>query len=385
MGLHVLGAAVWTGGVATLALLALGPLRGRDGAATALLRAFGPVAVCAAGVLVITGLYSLGREVATPDALLRSGYGQTLLLKVTLAVAVGALGAMHARRLHPRLARRGLLATPVRPWTLVAEALLAVAVLAAAGVLVASPPATARARVAAPPPSVQASGRAADLVVDVAVAPNRPGRNFITATVLDSRRPALAPISRVRFLLTPPGGRASSVLARRIGPHRFLASGDAIDRTGRWQISLLITRPGLPTARFATGWTVGTGVAAAPTPRVLLSDRPLGAMATRLAAMLAVLALAAAALAIARRRPRGRLPRGALGRIGPLIALLLAATAFAATRASDAAAAGPSLRPVIVSLRSGRDDRARRCRAASGRGPRSDRGARSARGRAGKR
>jgi putative copper export protein/methionine-rich copper-binding protein CopC len=353
MAAHVLGAAVWSGGLATVVLLALGPLRGRAGATSALLRAFGPVAACAAGALLITGLYSLGREVATPDALLRSGYGHALLVKLALAAGVTTLGGVHALRLHPRLLRGRVRSRVPRAGTLVAEAVLALAVLTAAGVLVASPPARATAAVAAPTPSVEASGHAADLVVDVAISPNRPGRNFITATVLDSRRPALAPIANVRFVLTPFGGTARTVAARPIGAHRFQAAGNVVDRTGRWRVTLDVDRPGLAPASFTTGWEVGTGAAPAPAAHVLVSDRPLGPVAIKLAGLLALLVgVAAVAWLLLRRRPQRRVSRGSLGRLGPLLALLVAVGAIAAVRPS-AADAATTLRPVIISLRSG--------------------------------
>ena len=202
-------------------------------------------------------------------------------------------------------------------------------------------------------PSVKADGRASDLVVDVAVSPNRPGRNFITATVLDSARPALAPITGVRLVATPAGGAPQVLAARPIGQHRYQAAGDAIDRAGRWRIDLLVTRTGLPAARFATAWTVGTGVPPLPAKRVLISDRPLGRIAIPVAFALALLAALLVATKHLRRRTWRGPGRRTLGRAGPILALLVAAAAFAVVRPAGAAAASPKLHTVIVKMRAG--------------------------------
>jgi subtilisin family serine protease/putative copper export protein/methionine-rich copper-binding protein CopC len=353
MALHVLAAAVWTGGVATLAWLALGPLRGRRDETGALVRSFGPLAAGAFAVLVSTGLYALGREVSTPDALLRSAYGHALLVKLALAGAVATLGALHAIALHPVLARRGGRPRSPRASTLTVEAVLAIVVLGAAGLLVSSPPARTPARTLSPVPSVQAAGRAADLIVDVAVSPNRPGRNFLTATVLDSSRPAVAPITGVRFVVSAAGRAPRSIAARALGKHRYQAAGGEIDRAGRWRVELAVTRPGLATARFATAWTVGTGIPIAPPPRVLVSDRPLGRVAIPLALVFALLAASLAVAIHARRRAWRRPSRRVIGRAGPILALLVAAAVIAAARPAGAAAASPTLHPVIVAVRSG--------------------------------
>jgi copper transport protein len=300
MGAHVLAAAVWSGGVAALALVSGREARRDRAAAGALLRAFGPLAATAAVTLLVTGLYAAGREVPTPDALLRSAYGHVLLVKLAVAAAVAGLGAWHALRLH----RRGRSQLPHRS-TLALEALLALAVLGLGGVLAASPPPPAPVRVASgPAPSVQADGRAGDLIVDLAVSPNRPGPNFVTATVLDSRIPRPAPVTAVRLRLTPPVGPPVELVARAVGGRPNQAAPER-SRAGRVRIDLLVTRPGLETPVFSTPWIVGRGGPAAPPASVLLSDRPLGPLAVRLAAVLALLAACGGAVAASRRgRPK---------------------------------------------------------------------------------
>jgi copper transport protein len=278
--------------VAALAVVAGRLARADRNAAGALLRAFAPLAVTAAVTLLVTGIYAAGREVPTPDALLRSAYGHVLLVKLVVAAAVALLGAWHGLRLH----RCGRSQLPPRS-TLALESCLALAVLCLGGVLAASPPPPARVPVAAAPaPSVRADGRAADLIVDVAVSPNRPGPNFLTATVLDTRIPRPAPVRSVRFRVTAPGRRLLELSAKPVGGHRYQASLD-LARAGALRIDLLVSRPGLVTPTFSTGWVVGRpGPVARPTP-VLLSDRPLGPLAVRLAAVMALLAACGGAAA----------------------------------------------------------------------------------------
>lgn len=69
-----------------------------------ILRRFGLVAASSLGVLLMTGLYNSGQQVASLDALLFTLYGQSLLLKIGLVVGVGLIGLINSARLHPRVA-----------------------------------------------------------------------------------------------------------------------------------------------------------------------------------------------------------------------------------------------------------------------------------------
>ena len=183
MTAHILAAGLWVGGLIVLACVLPG-LERRD--ALAALARFGRLAAAGVAVLVVTGVYSAGRQVASVDALLSTTYGWSLVGKLALLGATGALGLLGLRAV-----RRGR----PSPRLLRAEAVAAVGVLAAAALLLSSAP--ARGPQFAPAPassaprgSVLASGRARDLLVDISAAPNRPGQNFVTATILDTLRPS---------------------------------------------------------------------------------------------------------------------------------------------------------------------------------------------------
>src|SRR6185503_6466069 len=94
-------------------------------------------------------------------------------------------------------------------WMPRVEAFVLVAVVAAAALLMAQPPArdvaATTANVDRRATGATAFATADDLVVSVAVDPNRPGTNFVTVDLHDTRRPAPAPIRRVRLELARAG------------------------------------------------------------------------------------------------------------------------------------------------------------------------------------
>ncbi len=113
---HVLAAATWLGGVAALAI-ALWPAGaiGRTEAsalARGCSRPFAELAAVGVGLVVATGLYSAGRQVASVDALLTTDYGHMLLLKTGVVVLVLGFGAANFALLRsPARSRLGRLAT----------------------------------------------------------------------------------------------------------------------------------------------------------------------------------------------------------------------------------------------------------------------------------
>ena len=128
-----------------------------------------------------------------------------------------------------------------------------------------------------------------DLVVTMSIKPNRPGQNFITLGVFNTRRPAPAPIEQVLVRLQPPGQPAVSLIAEPEAEGKYQISGDVINAPGEWQISIVVARAGLPDAIAATPWTVRAASAAPARRPVLVSDRPLAPWLTPLAGGLALL------------------------------------------------------------------------------------------------
>jgi copper transport protein len=292
---HVLAAGVWIGGVSAfaLALAVAGRHRlqlGRDCA-----MAFGRVAGAALVVLVLTGLLAAGSQVASIDALLETDYGRTLLIKTGLFEVAAALGLGNAILLRrgewPRLMR--------------VEAGAGLAVLLAAAVLAASPPAKgpefAPPRAIAAPTVVREAG---DLVVSATVRPNRPGANVVTVLTASSRRPPPGAVRGVSVRLQPrAGGPAVTADLAPVGGGRF-AGGTELAAEGPWRATVFVERGGKRTG-VSFGWSVDRADPARP---VVHSARRLAPLLDRAAL---ALALALAVFAVARsllRRRRARRP-----------------------------------------------------------------------------
>lgn len=103
---HLLGAGVWLGTLAHLAVIAwVGPFEGRVGRLSTLVSAFSPLALAGAACVGFTGVVTAWQTVGSVGALFTSTYGRTLLLKLGTMGAILALGAYNWRVAQPRLAR----------------------------------------------------------------------------------------------------------------------------------------------------------------------------------------------------------------------------------------------------------------------------------------
>jgi putative copper export protein/methionine-rich copper-binding protein CopC len=106
-GAHVLGAGAWLG---TLLLVltagipaAMRVESARGGAVAALVRAFSPVALRSAGVVVLSGLLAAWLHLGSVAALWESPYGRTLALKLLVVAAMLGMGAYNSRYVLRRL------------------------------------------------------------------------------------------------------------------------------------------------------------------------------------------------------------------------------------------------------------------------------------------
>lgn len=103
---HLLGAGIWLGTLAHLAVVAwVGPAEGRVARLSSLVSAFSPLALAGAACVGLTGLGTAWQTVGSFGALASSTYGRTLLLKLGTMAAILGLGAYHWRVAQPRLAR----------------------------------------------------------------------------------------------------------------------------------------------------------------------------------------------------------------------------------------------------------------------------------------
>lgn len=132
---HLMAAAVWVGGVATLALFVwpLAPdLRQRA------FLGFSRLAVGLVAAMVLAGIYLALVRLPELSDLWQTGYGQLLLLKIAIVALALAWGGFHHSFVRPRLEAGG---HPRVRASLIGEAAVAAAVLLAAAMLTnASPP-----------------------------------------------------------------------------------------------------------------------------------------------------------------------------------------------------------------------------------------------------
>ena len=157
--IHLVAAALWAGGVVAIVLGGRDKLV--DGA-----RRFTPVAAGSVVAIVLTGVITGRLEIPTLHSLFVTSYGRALLVKIVLVAVLIGLGAWSYLR-----SRRGV-APPAR-----AELGAFAAVFVAASVL-SSLPTPAPVRGPSLMPLVR-TGVLADRVVNVLVAPYRPGRNTV--------------------------------------------------------------------------------------------------------------------------------------------------------------------------------------------------------------
>jgi copper transport protein len=182
---HLVAVGGWIGGLVWL----LAGLRGRDRPeqVAAVVR-FSRLAPLAVAVVALTGLTRATEEVGSPQRLLTTGFGRTLLVKAGLVAVLLALAAVNRYRVVPALAAgagAGTLATLRR--TVGGELAVAGPVLLAAALLSQLPPAafvtTAAAHQPSPPAAVVVSGNdyATSVRLTLTVTPGLSGPNTFTA------------------------------------------------------------------------------------------------------------------------------------------------------------------------------------------------------------
>jgi copper transport protein len=202
--LHLMSVASWAGAILALALLR--PPRGwRTGEGRELIDRFSPVALVSFLATIATGTLRGFEELSSPVDLVGTTYGQVLLLKIVAVLVMVQLSLLAWRRLvgSPR-----------------AEAMIAVVVIAAAGLLAAFP--LPPARVAEADAAARAiggrsglpaqgdltfGGDAGQVLVGLTLNPGLPGRNNATVYVLPSAGPQAA--AGLAVALRLPGGSIS--------------------------------------------------------------------------------------------------------------------------------------------------------------------------------
>jgi copper transport protein len=286
---HLLAVSFWLGG---LAALCVGFLPGRGVSkenAAEQLRAgwapFGRWAGLSVGFVVVTGLYSTGLQIASPDAMISTFYGRSLAVKVALMLGVGVIGLVNSMLLHPRLAAplarllhrpTGWTALPMSflPRLIMLEAALGGIIFLVAGVLTTSPPARGPEFTPFTGERIDSMTEGVDdLMVNFSVKPNQPGQNVFNIRAVSQRRPPPADVLRLilRFTYLEEDLGTISVDAEPSGDGMYFVGGSYFSLAGRWQVEVVVRRNGLEDSVAHFVWTV---LPAQSTRKTILSDQP---------------------------------------------------------------------------------------------------------------
>lgn len=134
---HLLGGAVWVGGVVAFCFAMVGT----DSARGALLISrFSPLAMGSVALILATGTYASIRFVKTWDFLISETYGRLVLAKIALVLVLIAFGALHQRLMQKRLANAGSSPRAFRRLLGVEAGVMALVVIAAGALATTSPP-----------------------------------------------------------------------------------------------------------------------------------------------------------------------------------------------------------------------------------------------------
>ncbi|MDT4933058.1 MAG: copper transport protein [Pseudonocardiales bacterium] len=270
--IHILAACLWLGSLAALVLI-LWPHPVDGVSRVDIIRAcggsFARLVSVSVAVILLTGLYSAGREIGSVDSLFTTAYGRALLAKSALLVVLGGVGVVNASRLRetplPRFGSAGQPVgsrTPTRRLVLLETGIGAILLIAVAVLVESAPPRGPAPDAVASEPQAR-SGAMDDLVVTVSATPNQPGPNAFTVIVASSRRPPPAAIDELALTITQ-DGIASVVPLRQVEPGRYFGTGPLAGSEDP-QIAAIIHRSGR-TLAVTLAWQLAVSSDATPAP-----------------------------------------------------------------------------------------------------------------------
>ena len=271
---HLLGVAFWVGGLSALVIGIVPLLKEAAENRRQLIRAvwepFGVFAGISVGVVIATGIFSLGQQSISADAVLRSLYGKALLLKVGLMLFVGLFGLVNALVLHPRLARPlGKLLGQPSGWTpleihtvprlVIFEISLGIVVFLLASVVTSLPPARGPEYYAVSGDFYDSlSTQVDDLLINFSAKPNVPGPNVYTIRVNSQRRPAPYEVLRVILRFTYLGQEMGTITAdtELLEEGVYRLGGNYFSIAGPWQVEIAVRRSGVENSVARFDWLV---------------------------------------------------------------------------------------------------------------------------------
>lgn len=246
---HLLGAAVWMGGLIFLALL-LQQTRSTDESTRNVLgrmvRAYSLLAAGAVFVLTVTGLFSSLVQLPSLESLWTSTYGLVLLGKLGLVGLALGLAFLNNRAVH----RRGDSGSVRFARRVGVEALISLGLLATVALLVQTPPPPRPQAAAGPALPFNDIQVADDLLIHLQVSPNQAGSNGFWTHLYHSDGSPIGEVQLVRLFFAPEQaelGQARTDLPET-EPDIFEDEGAWLGQSGAWEVTVYVRRRGMDDA-----------------------------------------------------------------------------------------------------------------------------------------
>ncbi len=272
---HLISVGLWLGGMLALIIGLLPLVRHNRSLFGPLVGAgwgrFGLMAAFSVALIILTGIYNTGRQVASIDALLTTFYGQSLLTKIGLMVLMGGVGLVNSMLLHPRVAaplgkllKRSPGWIPLSPRRLpqlvLVEMGLGILVILFVGLVTSAPNPNGPEFMPFDQGSVlgTVSEPVDDMLISFSAKPNRPGQNVFLVRATSSRRPQPAEVLRVITRLTYLEDEIGtiSVDAQEIDEAQYHIGGSYFSLPGRWAVEVVVRRQGLEDTVAQFEWVV---------------------------------------------------------------------------------------------------------------------------------
>ena len=242
---HVLAISAWVGGLAWVTVLVIPALRAGEGAwVRRVLVGFAGVAAPALVVAVVSGLLLASGLVLSTHALTGSSYGLLLQAKLALVGLAGGLGLLTF--VDVRRDRRGHAARPTASRRLVVEAwaLGGAVLLATVLATVSSPTGPGYLPGEGTPPQGLLSARVDNLLVTARLSSVTPTTGDVRLGVIDTRRPALGPITSVEVRVAD----QDALVAARVGASQWWVPPLPLPTGPDQTVVVIVHRAGQPDA-----------------------------------------------------------------------------------------------------------------------------------------
>lgn len=335
--IHLAAASVWTGGLAILSIVLLPGLRSvtaeerRQVLAIAIPR-FSVLALIAVATLGITGFYAGGLQVGNLAALTGTGYGRSLIIKLTLLLLVLALAAANLFVISRKLrggAGASAWSSRLR-WTIGGELALVLLMLVAVGQMTSQQPArevmVERSRQVTVPFATD------DDNSTLLLAPGVAGINHFRLEVEGESLPADTE-ALLRLTIPERGDLGTKeIQLARVSGNAFEHHGSELSIAGDWEITAIIRSPGAAPINAEQSATIGTTAPDVDVPGAPWRFHTTGGVA---GLVLILLGVAGILVAVAAGQPRRvRKETGGLG----IAALMLGAVLLFQARIDPALA-----------------------------------------------